>query len=338
MAKEARHHHYIPQAYLRGFGNKRTSGRKTNWYTYVSDLREKRFYETNVRNVCGERDFMRYEMEGESPTRLEHELGQFEGKACESIRRVVETGTFDGEDKIQVLNLMAILAVRSPEQRENIRDFHERVSKRVLSMALSTKERWEGQMRQLTEATGKAYESSYEEVKAHHESGAYRVEVIRERLIGLELSVFETVLNCMSDRKWTLYTADGQHGHFITTNCPVVLSFVDERQYRQPPGHGLKGTEVFFPLTKNGFLIGRWDRGDHTEVAQQGFIGAVNQHMIEESYGQVFSNKKSVVYFDPLMNLRSDEKLMERFTTEPTAAEIAAFRAKFPDLERPEGS
>lgn len=338
MGDEARHHHYVPQAYLRGFGFKRTK----HWMVVVHDLKHGRTFETNVRNVCGERDFMRVEVEGHPPTKLEHELGQFEGQACDAIRRVVQSGTFEGDDKTQVLNLMALLGVRHPDRRENIRQFIETTSKRVLDLALATKERWEGQMKELEASTGKKYEKTYEEIREFHEGGRYRVVVPRERLIGMELEVFDTVLNLLWNRKWTLYITDGKHGHFVTTDDPLVLSFTEPHKVPawMSPGHGLKNTEVFFPLTKNGFLIGRWDRGGHTEVARQDFIGSVNAHVIEHSSGQVFSDSRKLLYFDPLLRLHWDEKLVDRVMTPPTPEELAQFRARFaePNEQLPEES
>ena len=61
MSEESRHHHYIPQAYLKGFAHQQS---KKNWQTHVTDLHQYRTYPTNVRNVCGERDFMRVDIEG----------------------------------------------------------------------------------------------------------------------------------------------------------------------------------------------------------------------------------------------------------------------------------
>lgn len=122
---ESRNHHYIPQGYLRGFGWKRGK----HHLVVVHDFEEKRTYETNTRNVCAERDFMRFEAQGRKPDWLEEEFSKLEFKACEAIRHVVQTRTFAGEDKNYILNLMALLAVRSPEQRENMRDFQARVAR-----------------------------------------------------------------------------------------------------------------------------------------------------------------------------------------------------------------
>ena len=170
---ESRNHHYIPQGYLRGFGWKRGK----HHMVVVHDLQEKKTYETNTRNICSQRDFMRFEAIGREPDWLENEFGKLESKAAEAIREVAKLGVFDGENKNYILNLMALLAVRSPEQRENMREFQARVANRVMDLVLENKERWESQIKEMEEKTGKPSLVTYEEAKDFHVRGEYTIEV-----------------------------------------------------------------------------------------------------------------------------------------------------------------
>ena len=331
MSDLARHHHYIPQGYLRGFAQK--SG-KRQWYVEVNDLEAKRSYKTNVRNVCGERDFMRIDMQGHSPDKIEGELAVFESHCIEAIRRVAISGSFEGEDANLTMNLMALLAVRSPEMRENIRGFHERVAKRFMHLTLETKERYEGEMQRLR-ATNKSVTDpvTYEDMKNFVERGEYKVTVQREHHMGTEFQLMSTVLKEIGKRRWTIYRTDGKLGEFITTNRPVTLTYIDPTNVpswmAHSPGFALQGTEIHFPLTRNAMLVGRWDRGGYVEEAQQSFIAAVNRHMIQHSLGKVFSREKEVLYADSLLCFHRDNKLVQRFTTPPTNQEIAMFEANW---------
>jgi len=342
MLDEARHHHYIPQGYLRGFAHQRGV---RQWYVHVTDLKQKRIYPTNTRNVCGERDFMRINIAGHAPDRVEKDLSVLETKWVEAIRRVAASGGFKGEDASLIMNLMALLAVRSPEMRENMRDFHERIAKRAMDMSLATKERWEGQMEQLRAANKTVHDDvTYEDVKAFYEGGQYTVTVGREYQIGMEFELMPAVLEELSKRLWTVYMTDGKHGEFVTTNRPLTLTYVDPSKVpplmSRSPGFALNGTQVHFPLTRHAMLVGRWDRGGpwhqgaHVEAARDSFIGAVNAHMAQNSFGQVFSREKKIVYIDPLLSLRCDELLMQRFTTEPSPEELAEFQARCEEYER----
>jgi len=102
----------------------------------VHDLQAKKTYETNTRNICAQRDFMRFEVEDRKPDWLEEEFGKLESSAVTAIREVATSDIFDGGNKNYILNLMALLAVRSPEQRENMREFQARVAERVMDLKL----------------------------------------------------------------------------------------------------------------------------------------------------------------------------------------------------------
>ena len=327
---ESRNHHYIPQGYLRGFGLRRGK----HYMVVVHDFRSKRTYETNTRNVCAERDFMRFEAQGRKPDWLEEEFSKLESKSCEAIRDVVRTRTFEGDDKNYILNLMALLAVRSPEQRENMRDFHARVATGIMNLVLEKKEYWESENKQMQEATGKTHKVTYEEAKEFHERGDYTIEVSREHHIGSEIKLFETVLRLLGQRKWTLYVADGTYGEFITTDRPVVIAYIKPEKVpkymRHSPGFALKNTEIYFPLTKHALLVGRWDAEEETIApVNQAFLGVMNKQMIQHSYGLAISSTRHVLYHDPLLRLHWDDKVIAMLTTPPTKSEIAEFKAEY---------
>lgn len=298
----------------------------------VHDFQAKKTYETNTRNICAQRDFMRFEAKDRKPDWLEEEFGKLESAAAEAIREVTRSGVFDGENKKYILNLMALLAVRSPEQRENMREFQARVAQRVMDLMLENKERWESQTKEMEVATCKPSLVTYEEAKDFHVRGEYTIEVPRERHIQTEIGLYNTVLQLLGHRKWTLYLVPGTYGEFITTNRPVVVAYIDPEKVplylRHSPGFGLKNTEVYFPLTKHALLIGRWDGDEKTiNPAIQPFVGVMNKQMIHHSYGLALSSAREVLYHDPLMRLQWDEKVIDRFTSPPNEDELAKFNA-----------
>lgn len=332
----SRNHHYIPQGYLRGFGIRRGK----HHMVVVHDFQGKRTYETNTRNVCAERDFMRFEAQGRKPDWLEEEFSKLESKACEAIRHVVQTRIFEGDDKNYILNLMALLAVRSPEQRENMRDFQARVATRIMDLILEDRDRWESENKRMQEATGRTHKVTYEEAKEFHERGDYKIKVLRERHITTEIKLFEAVLQLLGQRKWTLYVADGTYGEFITTDRPVVIAYIEPEKVpkylRHSPGFALKNTEISFPLTKHALLVGRWDAVEETIAAvNQAFLGVMNNQMIQHSYGLALSSTRQVLYHDHLLRLRWDDKVVARFTTPPTESEIAEFKAEHGTVDGP---
>lgn len=299
----------------------------------VHDLQGKKTYETNTRNICAQRDFMRFQVKGRKPDWLEEEFGKLESEAVAAIRDVAKSGVFDGENKKYILNLMSLLAVRSPEQRENMREFQARVAEGVMDLVLEDKERWEFQIKEMEETTGKQSLVTYEEAKDFYRRGEYTIEVARERHIQTEIDFYNTVLQLLGQRKWTLYLVSGDYGEFITTSRPVVIAYIDPEKVpeylRHSPGFGLKNTEVFFPLTKHALLIGRWN-GDEITISpvNQPFIGVMNYQMIQHSYGLALSSAREVLYYDPLIRLQWDDKVIDRFTVPPSEREVAQFKTE----------
>lgn len=314
MADEPRIHHYIPQAYLRGFGWKKGK----NWYVNAADLKKLAYFQPNTKNVCAERDFMRFETKDHPPDKLEKEMAKFEGKAREAILRIEQTKTFEGEDKLMVLNLMALLAVRHPQMRENMRDFTERVSKVTMSMALATKERWEGQMRQMKDDGKPVNENvTYEQMKEFHERGEYKVTVLRELQIKSELKVLDTVLRTLVGRKWKLLYAAPDQGEFITSDHPVVITWNNPDKVppmmRHSPGFGMIDTEVIFPLTHSCCLLGRFEgMEDGVEEAQGMLIAMCNTRMFSHAFDFVFTVDKRFPYMMPPNDPCWDDQFMQR--------------------------
>jgi hypothetical protein len=77
-----------------------------------------------------------------------------------------------------------------------MRDFHARVAKQVMQLALATPERWANQVKKATEAgfLNPNLNTSYEEMKRYLEEGNYNISVSNERHIQLEIGTFEKLL------------------------------------------------------------------------------------------------------------------------------------------------
>jgi hypothetical protein len=316
MAKgEARQHHYIPQCYLRGFSVK---GKK-HWQVTVANIKSGEFFETNTKNVGGERDFNRIEVPDHKTDALETAYSKFETSVAPAIRRVVESRKFEGDDRIAILNLMALLAVRGPHMREHWRQANENLMKRVMDVALATKERWEGQMRQMKEAGREVKEDiTYDQIKDFHERGEYDVNMNREWFIALELKMFESVLMTLVNRKWVLYVVDPTVGVFVTCDRPVALYNKEPekmpKMIRDSPGFGMRGTQILFPLTAQLALVGDFeDVEDGTQEAKLPLVAMANLRMIERAMSQVYTIKRTFPYVGPPFRIYHDSRFMERF-------------------------
>lgn len=308
MNRVARHHHYVPQAYLRAFTE---NGAKKSKFT-VYDLRTGARFETTPRNVAGERDFNRISVPGYAPDAIETEMAKFERLVPNAVRRIEETNQFQDEEKIIILNLIALLAVRHPDRREYMRTFHAKLANIVMGMTLHSKVRFEGIISQMRVQGGSVENDiSYEELKEFYERGEYTIEVATERHLSIENTMHEALLPLLIARKWMLYRADPAVGHFITCDSPVSLTW--KKPEKAPPlysspGFGMLDTEIVFPLTKGLVLVGNFDGVSGYQVAQDLLIAIVNARIATQSRRQIYSPKRHFLAVDSDLNIINGEE------------------------------
>ena len=288
----ARHHHYLSQCYLKGF----TSGQAKKSKLTILDFKEKKYFETIPRNVGGLRDFNRIDAEGIAPDHFENALSNFESSAAHALKRVNEGAKFEGEIKLVILNLIALLAIRSPEQRENWRQFQAQIVERMMDLTLVSKERWQSQLDQMKASGGKVNENvTYEDMKAFVESKAYKIEVAREFHIHREMVGVDSILPCLINRNWLVIRATDQSGPFITTDHPVLLLWREPDSippfYRNHPGFGLKGTQVFFPISSKVALVGEFEGEEDDIFSDERLVAVFNTMLINKLYKQLYASK-----------------------------------------------
>ncbi len=306
----ARHHHFLSQCYLKGF----TKGKSKKSRLAVIDAKGKKSFETTPRNVGGVRDFNRVEIEGVDPNYLESELSKFEGQAATALKKLRETLDFSGEIKDILLNLIALIAVRSPERREHMRKFQAQIAERVMGMTLDSKERWESQTSKLENDGDLTNRVSFEDAKEFFDSKKYTINVAREHHIRMEMEQIDAILPCLFNRKWLLVVANDESGPFITTDRPMNLSWKEPDKippfYRASPGFGLTGTEVYFPISQELALIGEFDGEDKTIEANQGLVAVLNSKMLFNLDCQIYAPKFDFKFFGKNNDILSGKELL----------------------------
>ncbi|AYQ57769.1 hypothetical protein MS2017_2117 [Bathymodiolus thermophilus thioautotrophic gill symbiont] len=288
----ARHHHYLSQCYLKGF----TKGGSKKSKLQVFDLRGKKIFETIPRNVGGIRDFNRIDIKGRDQNEIEKSLATFEGKAASALRKLEETHEFEGDTKDLILNLIALLAVRSPEMREHWGVSLAKIVDQIMGLSLATKECWESQIKQVKESGEDINENvSYEEVRKFHESKKYAITVSREHHIRMEFVGVEAILPLLHARNWLLVKSTDETGPFITTNNPVNLVWKEPDKIplfcRNSPGYGMNETQVYFPVSKNLGLIGEFDIKERVLKGNVELIAALNSKLLTFSCKQIYAPK-----------------------------------------------
>jgi hypothetical protein len=294
----ARRHHFVPLCYLKGFSVPR---RQKSQRVIVFDRPGRKVYNAGIENIAVEKDFNTVEIDGQPPDVFEQGMAGFESELAPALKRIIDSRSLqDVDDRAYLLNFIALQCLRNPRKRETFRDFHERVAKATMNLALSTPEMWASQVKKATEAghMNPDADTSYEKMKEFMERGEFTVEVATERHIILEMGNFDKILPYFFNRGWALLRASEDSGGFVTSDHPFCLIWSDPplRRGIYPPGLGLKNTEIVFPVSARLAVIGAFEIENDELDVQQEFVAAVNGTIINFAQRQVFARDMNFHY------------------------------------------
>jgi len=292
MAMIARNHHYLPQGYLSAF----TDTGNRDGQLHVFDLPTRRSFRTRPRNVAAEKDFNRFEVDGQAPDFLEASLSGVEGTAATVMREMGRTGQrAEDKDLVYVMNLITLLVVRNPRERRSMARSQQQVAKTIGEMLVSDKRVYEHQLRKARDAgylTGP--DVSFERMKEFVQGGRYTIEVAREALIRTELSVFDSVLKSIGTRSWSLLQATPDAPDFVTCDHPITLVFKDPKA-SGPIGVGVKSTEIVFPIGPRHALRGVYEDPFKPVVSIRPVdVAAMNTRILRHADRQLYSRLQDV--------------------------------------------
>jgi len=252
----ARRHHYVPQGYLAAFTD---SGEKKGQF-HVLDVGTGRRFRTSPKNIAVARDFNRVDIDGLPIDALESALAGLDDLAVKAIRNVISRQIFpDAADANTILNLLGLIAVRSPLNRESFNRAREHTLRVIGQLLVSDRALYERHLRRAHEAGDVPnVEMPYETMKDFIEQEAYEIEFHPEGNSRAEFKVFDGLLPILGRRSWSLLVAPPDGPQFISSDRPVSLIWRDARE--APVGFALRETEVFFPLGRSAAFYGVFER------------------------------------------------------------------------------
>ncbi len=292
----ARNHHFVPKCYLRGFVRHHDKPK-----LFVVDRQNGTTFQANPRNVAAERDFHAIDLAGQSADALEGALAQFEGPLANALSRVIADREIRAEeDKTYLLNLIAMLAVKNPRHRQTFMAFEERLYDMIGDVITANDEIWNSQVQQAKAAGLIQKESAVtrEEVREFLKRGDYTLEVGAGHHVALELDVFDKVLRCCAARHWILLRAPLGSPGFITSDHPVCLFWSDPKMRKGPygPGHGIRGTEVLFPISSGLAWIGTLEHQPKTIDVTEEKVRTFNAAVLSACHRQVYGRDGDCAY------------------------------------------
>ncbi len=290
----ARHHHFLPQCYLRGFVPDRASPK-----LFVVDAQVGRAFTASPRNVAQERDFHTVDVDGMDPDALEKAFAQIESDIAPVLERIArERRVSPGADLDLILNLMALVSLKNPGRREAMRQSTEEVGKQMMRLALASEERWNEQVRQMKAAGAMAADepADYAGMKAFFESGDYKINLATEAHLGMELRAVDLMIRMLAKRNWSVLRAPAESSGFITCDRPVGLGWSDGHTGFYPPGFAATETTVTFPVCQQVTLLGRFEPVPALVDLSADQVATLNSVIISGAGRQIFARDDAFRY------------------------------------------
>lgn len=314
----ARNHHYISQAYLSAFSEKKGKNEQVMAFSFS---REKSFH-TNIRNVGAKRDFNRIESEDLDPNVLEKQLADFEGSIKPTIDSVTKKAGACNEDMSILLTMIAMYAVRTPSMRTTLESHEENVMKLVLKQSLASKERFDSAMKQM-KADGYDVDGwKYEEMKDFVDRDEFSIKQARERFIDLEMKQLNPMVKMLAQRKWTFLISDEEKGFFITSDRPVVLEWYDKRNLppmmANSPGFGMRNSIAYFPLSKVSCMVGSFEDYFRDHSTSPETVAHVNSQLINKCSDQIYYHPTGYNFMTGNGEIKPENEILNHFKNNQT--------------------
>lgn len=291
----ARNHHFIPQCYLKGFARNSSKNSKL----LAVDFESKTAFGTSPKNVAVQRDFNRVDLDGLPIDALEHDYAQLEGCVAAALRAIEETKRFDDVAHLSsLINLIAILAVRTPKGRESRRRIAERIVKDSFRKNTASREAFDTH-EDLTREQRQAAnipDFPYEIIKTYVDEDQYSLGLSTMHHIEQELPMYREIFPYLRDRQWRLWIAPADSGGFVTSDHPVGVVWQESRPDGSMPGFASPNSSVSFPLSKTMAISGHYDVQGGTYIASREHVATINTVTICFADRQVYSEDERFEY------------------------------------------
>lgn len=249
-----RQQHFCPKCHLKNFID------KDGYVWAIPQSTQRSQYKAKPENVAKERDFYTLEVEdelGHDPYILEKAFAGIEGKAERVIDKIITApqtlASFLSKEEFgELLSFVGLFAARTPAIRKSYNGNTKQISKLLMSVVLANKERFISTAKKA--GLGEMTDKDYYRLKEFHQRDEYDIKSPQNSLLQNLLNTASTVTNCLLCRNWIL--GKSSKYKFISSDNPVILSWIEPLYPTRPPGFGLSNTQVILPLTPSLCLIG----------------------------------------------------------------------------------
>lgn len=266
-------HHYVPQAYLRGFSD--PSDTRMIW---MYDKKESRFVRASIKSVAQE---PAYYSEDD-----ERQLNELVERPANVVLQRLRAGDYSmpSSDRAALALYMATMIMRVPHRRRKAMELHPRVLQDTVNELAAQIAQWAQ-----TEPTTDPELVSRRLAELERARDRFAKEIPRE----LSDSVrnpwpTQNVLRCVSLMSWRILPATRDTGFFLTSDNPAFFF----------GGYGLgnRESELTFPLASDMALLASWQGAPSETLVVGGKPGLVRQFVREVNRRVAFGAERFVFY------------------------------------------
>jgi hypothetical protein len=285
-----RNHHYVSQFYLKGFS--KNGGTKAKLFVY--DKKQRKYFQSNPRNIASKRDFNRISTKGKE-NYIEDHQATMEARFASIFRNLTESKEYPNDENLSyILTFMALISLRNPKTRAIFNKFYLDIVEKLNSMTMASEEIYIDQC--LQAGIKKEDIIPYEKQKEFIDNkDRYTISINQEIHIQAEHQNIDYLSELLHKRYWYLIKSDETIGEFITSDYPVSLTSLVESPKMYGVGFGMQKTEVSFPISKYLALIGvfeEYDNIDKTISATKDLVENINIRTYEFANKQIYSTKQ----------------------------------------------
>lgn len=233
-ASAPRKHHFLPQFYLRGFSVDRRG-------VFQVEKSSGSHYGCQIKDIAAIRDY--HELDGadtDDPYLFGKKLAEVEGQQAEHLQSVLAEGIALERDRLNLLELMAIMRMRVPAVKEHVdRSYGSTV--RATALALQRSGR-----------LPKPPEGLEEKLRVEN----LDIKVLNWKCLDVmfRMGLSEKILQILARMRATLYRAPFG-SRFVTSDQPVALYHPTLWKSAYGAGPGTLGVEVSFPLSSRVLVM-----------------------------------------------------------------------------------
>ena len=250
--------HFLPEFYLKGFTK--------NDMIAVFDRELNEIRVQQPVNTCVIGHF--YTMEdasGRKRFELEQLLSQYEDKASPVIKKLAATEVINADERANLSIFVALAAFRTPDVVDSLKAFNSNLigdmAKRMFVDVEEVKARMRGKPG--TPPMEDELDAEARELVKYMQNGQYKVKTNHRWAVGMAIDLAFNIAPILAGRDWVVVHRDNEKKSFVTTDAPVLLTTVAQRE-NSFWGIGFGNTDalVLFPLNESCILAMYGSDGD----------------------------------------------------------------------------